>query len=73
MMLKGLNYEALDAPPGEFAADPADPVDTPDGKLRFDIKQGDVLLKVSPPTGDFLLLQLRKIGNEWKVVAEYVD
>jgi hypothetical protein len=72
-MLAGLTYTVLDAVPGEFAADPSDPVDTPDGKLHFDIKQGDALIKVAPPKGDFLLLQLRQVGGDWKVVAEYVD
>jgi hypothetical protein len=72
-MLASLTYTPLDAVPGEFATDPSDPVDTPDGKLRFDIKKGDVLVKVAPPKGDFLLLQLRQIKSAWKVVAEYVD
>ena len=39
-------------------------------KLRFTIQENDVLLKVSVPSA-FRYLQLRKLGDQWKVVVEY--
>jgi len=72
-MIQKLKFETLPAKEGDFAAAPADPVDTPDGKLHFTIKKGDVMIKVSPPRGDFLLYQSRKIDGKWKIVAEYLD
>lgn len=39
----------------------------------FKVKKGDVLLKVSPPKGDFLLLHLRQIDGSWRIVSEYLD
>ncbi len=68
-----LRYEPLEIAEGDFAADPADPVKTSDGRLHFAIKKGDVLLNVSPPKGDFVLLQLRKGDGGWQVVSEYLD
>lgn len=72
-MLKTLHYKALKTTQGDFATAPSDRVGTPDGKLHFSIKKDDVLLKVSPPKGDFLLLQMRKIDGKWKVISEYLD
>jgi hypothetical protein len=72
-MLKTLKYDALEVAEGDFATAASDPVGTPDGKLHFHIKQGDAVVKVSPPQADFLLLQLRKVDGQWKVVAEYLD
>lgn len=72
-LLETLSYEKVDAPVGKFITKSTDPVDTPDGKLHFFIQEGDVLLKISPPKGDFLLLQLRTNGGIWAVVAEYID
>jgi len=72
-MLKTLTYTPLKTKEGEFVADSTDPVGTPDGKLRFTIKKGDVLLKIAPPRGDFLLMHLRRQDGEWKVVSEYID
>lgn len=68
-----LNYEILKTKAGDFATDPADPVGTADGKLHFNIQKDDVLIKVSPPRGDFLLVQLRKLATGWQIVAEYLD
>ena len=44
-----------------------------DGKLHFTIKKGDILLKISPPRGNFMLLQMRLQKGNWAVVAEYID
>jgi len=71
--LKGLKYEVMETKVGDFATEASDPVGTPDGKLHFDIKEGDVLIKVSPPRGDFLLLLMRMEEGKWVVCAEYVD
>ena len=72
-LLATLTYTPVKTAIGDFATDPADPVGTPDGKLHFTIEDGDVLIKVSPPKGDFLLLQYRKVAGTWKIVAEYLD
>ena len=73
-LLAAMNFETLKAAPGEFATDPPDPVDTPDGKIRFQIKPGDQLIKVVPKKGgDFLLFQFMPVDKEWQVVAEYLD
>ena len=72
-MLKTLKFEPLDAKAGEFATDPTDPVETEDGKLRFSVEEGDVVMKISPPRGDFLLLHLRENDGKWTVVSEYFD
>jgi len=66
-------FEILETKPGPFATDP---VNTPDGKLQFMIKDGDILFKVGsakPRKGDFLLFQLRPLEGAWKVVADYLD
>lgn len=72
-MLESLKYESIGVKEGDVAIDPSDPVETADGKLHFTIKKGDVLLKVTPPKGDFLLLHLRKVDTAWKVASEYID
>lgn len=72
-ILTSLKYESLPVVEGDFATDPSDGVGTPDGKLHFEIEKGDVLMKVSPPKGDFILLHLRKKGGKWRVVSEYLD
>lgn len=72
-LLKTLAFESIKVEIGDNATDPSDPVDTPDGKLHFKIKDGDALVKVAPPKGDFLLFQLRQIDGKWRVVAEYLD
>lgn len=72
-MLETLKYDVLPNAAGDFATDASDPVGTADGKLHFSIEEGDVVLKVSPPKGDFLLLQLRNVEGSWRVVAEYLD
>lgn len=72
-LLETLTYEVIETELGDFVTDSTDPVGTPDGKLHFAIKDGDVLLKVSPPKGDFLLLHLRKFDESWRIVSEYID
>jgi hypothetical protein len=72
-MLETLSYEPIKIEEGDFVTDSSDPVGTPDGKLHFSIKNGDVLLKVSPPKGDYLLLHLREKDGKWRVVSEYLD
>jgi len=71
-----LKFESLPVAEGDFATEPTDNVATPDGKLHFTLVKGDVVLKVSPPKGDFgdfLLLHLRSTNGKWQVVSEYLD
>lgn len=72
-LLETMKYEVIEVAEGKVGIDPSDPVGTPDGKLHFEIKKGDVLLKVSPPKGDFLVFHLRRIDGSWRIVAEYLD
>jgi hypothetical protein len=72
-LLDTLKYEVVKVAEGPVAIAPSDPVGTPDGKLHFQVKKGDVLLKVSPPKGDCLLLHLRKIDGIYRIVSEYLD
>jgi hypothetical protein len=65
-MLKTLKYTPMKTKEGAFVVNA-------DGKRHFTIKRGDILLKVSPPKGDFLLLQMRLQNGKWVVVAEYID
>jgi hypothetical protein len=55
---------------GEFVTEPNQPGESVFDKLRFTIQENDVLLKVSVPSA-FRYLQLRKLGDQWKVVVEY--
>ena len=71
--LSALEYVILSNKAGKFAAVPSDPVGTADGKLHFELKKGDLLYKIKPPRGDFLLLHLRKIESKWVVISEYLD
>ncbi len=69
-------FEILDTEAGDFSTPPADPVRTPDGKLHFMMREGDLLFKVGPAKprkGDFLLFQIRSVKGSWKLVAEYLD
>jgi hypothetical protein len=72
-LLETLKYEVIEVEAGKVKVDPSDPVGTPDGKLHFEVKEGDVLLKVSPPKGDFIFLHLRKVDGNWLIVSEYLD
>lgn len=77
-LMESLKFEALAVKAGDFVVGSSDPVGTPDSKLRFTIKEGDVLVKAAPPKGDFVLFQLRKDAGQWgdekwRVVAEYLD
>lgn len=72
-LMASLRNELVETREGEFSTEASDPVGTSDGKLHFSIEKGDVLLKISPPKGDFILLHLREIDGVWKVVSEYLD
>ncbi len=72
-MMESLKFEALKTTLGDFATQSSDPVGTPDSKLHFTIKEGDVLIKAAPPKRDFILLQVRQVEGAWRVVAEYLD
>ncbi|MDB4713152.1 hypothetical protein OAF41_00180 [bacterium] len=72
-ILGTLGYESVEVEEGDFATAASAPVGTPDGKLHFMIKKDDLLIKVAPPKGDFILLHLRREGDSWKVVSEYLD
>jgi hypothetical protein len=74
-MLNQVKFTAIKAKVGDFAIAPpdAEPLKSPDGKLHFQMKEGDALIKFQPPRGDFILFQLRAIGGTWRVVAEYWD
>ena len=72
-ILASLKYELVEVTAGDFAIQASDSVGGEDGKLHFTIKEGDVLLKVFPPKGDFILLHLRENEGKWKVVSEYLD
>ncbi len=71
-LLETLKYEVIKVEEGKVEVSP-DPVGTPDVKFQFQVKKGDVLLKVSPPKGDFIFLHLRKIDGSWRIVSEYLD
>lgn len=68
-----LKFTVIASKEGEVITDSADRVMTKDGKLHFNLKKGDLLIKGAPERGDFVLFQLRKVGTDWKVVAEYLD
>ncbi|MGI9242948.1 MAG: hypothetical protein ACR2RV_19270 [Verrucomicrobiales bacterium] len=72
-LFKAFSFKVLTNRRGDYAVDPPDPVGTPDNKLHFAIEERDVLIKVGPEKGDFLLFQFRQIDGGWRVVAEYLD
>lgn len=72
-ILSTLKYQSMKVHEGDFETEASDPVETPHGKLHFTIRKGDLLIKVSPPKGDFILLHLRMENGAWKVVSEYLD
>lgn len=72
-LVESLRFDVLSSTVGDFSTQSSDPVGTPDSKLHFTIKEGDVLVKVAPSRGDFILLQLRQAEGRWRVVAEYLD
>ena len=72
--LSDVEYMLLSNKAGRFIAEPSDPIETADGKLHFELKEGDLLYKAqSPSMSDFLLFQLRKVNNKWVIVSEYFD
>jgi hypothetical protein len=72
-MMESLRFEVIKTTPGDFVMEASRPVATPDSKLHFTIKEGDVLVKATPPRGGFVLLQLRQADGAWRVVGEYLD
>ena len=72
-VMESLRFEVMETTLGDFATQSSDPVGTPDSKLHFTIKKGDVLVKAAPPKGDFILLQMRQADGAWRVVGEYLD
>jgi hypothetical protein len=70
LLVDEFRIEQLDVKAGEFVTEPNHPSDSLVGKLQFTMEENDVLVKVSVP-GAFRYLQLRKVDEQWKVVAEY--
>jgi serine/threonine protein kinase len=62
--------EQLDVPVGDYATEPNQPNESLYRSMIFKIKENDVLLKLSVP-GAFGFVQLRKLDDQWKVIAEY--
>jgi hypothetical protein len=72
-LIESLAFTVVETREDQAAIAPADPVGTADGKLRFDIKQGDVVVKAAPQKGDFILYHLRSENGAWHIVSEYLD
>ncbi len=70
LLVDEFRIEQLDVPAGEFVTEPNQPSDSLYGKLNFTIEENDALIKISVPDA-FRYLQLRKVDEQWKVVAEY--
>jgi len=62
--------EQLDVAVGEYTTEPNQPSESLFQSMRFKIKVNDVLLKISV-AGAFRFVQLRKMDEQWKVIAEY--
>ncbi len=62
--------EQLDVANGDYVTEPNQPSEALYRLLRFRIKENDVLLKLSVP-GAFRFAQLRRVDEQWKVIAEY--
>ena len=72
MVFRRLSFENLNVTEGEFAASPFASLQSKDGvELRFQIKAGDALVRVSQQSA-YWYFQLRKRDGQWTVVAEYV-
>lgn len=66
--IPGYGYEVRDLKPG------INVLGGPGGRIRFTGRPGDKAVFVRPkPKGDFLLYILRKAGEKWLIVAEYLD
>ncbi|MDX1930041.1 MAG: protein kinase [Pirellulaceae bacterium] len=70
MMVSSFRIEQVDVAVGDYATVPNQPSESLFRSLRFKIEENDVLLKVSVP-GAFRFVQLRKIKEQWQVIAEY--
>jgi hypothetical protein len=62
--------EQLDVAVGDYTTEPNQPSESLFQSMRFNIKENDVLLKISV-AGAFRFVQLRKADEQWKVIAEY--
>jgi hypothetical protein len=69
-MVQTFRIEQLDVPVGDYTTEPNQPSESLYRLLRFKIEENDVLLKLSVP-GAFRFVQLRKLDEQWKVIAEY--
>ena len=69
-MINSFRIEQLDVAAGEYVTEPNQASESLYRSLRFQIKENDVLLKLSVP-GAFRIVQLRKTDEQWKVIAEY--
>lgn len=70
-MVPLFRFEVLPSKDGQFQTEASKRVNTPDGKLTLEVKPGDKVVRVSPRRAHFIVLQMRKVGGSWKVVAEY--
>ncbi|MEM7394374.1 MAG: hypothetical protein AAF492_18715 [Verrucomicrobiota bacterium] len=73
-LLGKFQFKSMPAKPGDRLTDLADRARKHEGKQPFKIEKGDAVIKVSiPDHPDFLLFQLRRKGDAWTVVSEYID
>ena len=68
-----LKFENRPVVTGDFATDPSDAVESPHGPLPFKTREGDIVMKVSLPEGDFFLLYLMLFNGKWLMVSQYLD
>ena len=69
-VVNSFRIEQLDIAVGDYVTEPNQPSESLYRSLRFRIADNDVLLKLSVP-GAFRFVQLRKLDNQWKVIAEF--
>lgn len=69
-IVSSFRIEQLDVAVGDYVTEPNQPSESLYRSLRFKIADNDVLLKLFVP-GAFRFVQLRKLDDQWKVIAEY--
>ena len=69
-IVNSFRIDELDVVVGDFVTEPNQQSESLYRSLRFKIDEGDVLLKLSV-SGTFRFVQLRKLDNQWKIIAEY--
>lgn len=62
--------EQLDVAVGDYVTEPNQSSESLYRSLHFKIEENDVLVKLSVPSA-FRFVQLRKMDEQWKVIAEY--